>query len=42
MFMCFKNQGSVINLDLTWKQSFLIGAKVIQYNTFFVADALDK
>jgi hypothetical protein len=24
MFMCFENQTSVINLDLTWKQSFLI------------------
>ncbi len=24
MFMCFGNQTSVINLDLTWKQYFLI------------------
>jgi hypothetical protein len=24
MFMCFRFQTSVINLDLTWKQSFLI------------------
>jgi len=24
MFMCFVNQESVINLDLNWKQSFLI------------------
>jgi hypothetical protein len=29
MFMCVVHQKSVINLDLTWKQSFLIVQKCI-------------
>jgi hypothetical protein len=33
MFMCFGNQTSVINLDLTWKQSFLITSLLLDYES---------
>jgi hypothetical protein len=31
MFMCFGIQTVVINLDLTWKQSFLIQARMFYW-----------
>jgi hypothetical protein len=43
MFMCFVKQSSVINLDLFWKQSFLIlieGSSEKAGNIFFMKNVL--
>jgi hypothetical protein len=37
MFMCVVNLKLVNKLDLTWKQSFLIGCKFFTTMTLFVA-----